>query len=349
MRRWPLVLVVLMTGCSQPATPVATVTVSPVSTSPAANPSPTATPFPDLPLTTVAFSCRLPFYDQGSSIVDGFINFPVGGAAVDPNAGGGLYFDMAYSKWVPVGRDAVAPDGVHYATVELGDQGVFYIHLVDVATGADRSVRVDSSAFGAQPIVFDYAAEGIYLVQAFEHIWPGVWLVDPSTGSVRKVADVERPEVIGPGGALWFGDVNAVDPSPFTTRSSAGILPDEVGRFDLKSATQATWMYQPGQSLEIIGVDTFGRTLIQVFHPGPDPNIASTGFVDSTRSELLLGLSSTTQRSIYKGQLVETLGGPIADSHGVWFGSPQGIYLYSEARGLQKVSDQPGYPANGCF
>jgi hypothetical protein len=33
----------------------------------------------------------------------------------------------------------------------------------------------------------------------------------------------------------------------------------------------------------------------------------------------------------------------------VWFGSPQGIYLYSDAGGLQKVSDQPGYPANGCF
>jgi hypothetical protein len=40
---------------------------------------------------------------------------------------------------------------------------------------------------------------------------------------------------------------------------------------------------------------------------------------------------------------------PIADKHGIWFGGPDGIYLYSEARGLQKVSSQPGNPANGCF
>jgi hypothetical protein len=39
----------------------------------------------------------------------------------------------------------------------------------------------------------------------------------------------------------------------------------------------------------------------------------------------------------------------IPDGHGVWFGGPQGIFLYSDAKGLQKVSDQPGYPANGCF
>jgi hypothetical protein len=38
----------------------------------------------------------------------------------------------------------------------------------------------------------------------------------------------------------------------------------------------------------------------------------------------------------------------IADSHGVWFGSRQGIYLYSVAGRLLKVSNQPGYPANGC-
>ena len=46
---------------------------------------------------------------------------------------------------------------------------------------------------------------------------------------------------------------------------------------------------------------------------------------------------------------VESLGASITDSHGVWFGSQQGIYLYSSSGGLQKVSNQPGYPANGCL
>jgi len=43
------------------------------------------------------------------------------------------------------------------------------------------------------------------------------------------------------------------------------------------------------------------------------------------------------------------LGGPITDANGIWFGSSHGIYLFTSAGGLQKVSDQPGYPANGCF
>jgi hypothetical protein len=67
------------------------------------------------------------------------------------------------------------------------------------------------------------------------------------------------------------------------------------------------------------------------------------------RTELLIALDQGSQRSIFKGALLMTLNGAIADSHGVWFGSPQGIYLYSDAGGLQKVSNQPGYPANGCF
>jgi hypothetical protein len=63
----------------------------------------------------------------------------------------------------------------------------------------------------------------------------------------------------------------------------------------------------------------------------------------------MLALDPTTHMTIYKGTLVETLGGAISDSHGIWFGSPQGIYLFTSAGGLQKVSNQPGYPANGCL
>jgi hypothetical protein len=46
---------------------------------------------------------------------------------------------------------------------------------------------------------------------------------------------------------------------------------------------------------------------------------------------------------------VETLQGVIADSHGLWFGGFDGIYLYTAANGLQRVSDHAGLPANGCF
>ena len=349
-------MIVVLSACAQPAgVPVARVTASPsqpassprqspAEPSPAipspAIPSPTTLPFADLPLAKVSFSCRLPIYRQDAklgTVEDSFVSFPGGEVTPDPNGNNGMYFDRAYSRWVPVRREAVSPDGAHYATAEIGAQpGVFLIHIVDVATGSDNTIQLAATNdFGsAQPIVFDYEPEVIYLVQAFEHVWPGVWLFDPATKTIRKAADVETPELIGPNEVLWFGQVNIADPSPFTTRSSAGIFPDEVGRLDLKSGSRQQWDYEPGIALEVIGVDLSGNPLVQVLTPGPDPGIGSTGFFNHSQSELLIGLSSTSRRSIFKGGLVETLRSPIADSHGVWFGSDQGIYLYSEAGGL---------------
>ena len=133
------------------------------------------------------------------------------------------------------------------------------------------------------------------------------------------------------------------------TASSVGILPNQITRWDVKSGSRAPWLYRPGMGVDLVGVDISGRPLIIVLARGKGQGIASPDFIDSSASELLIGLNSTSQRSIYKGPIAQTLTRPIADSHGIWFGSQQGIYLYSEAKGLQKVSNQPGNPANGCF
>ena len=254
---------------------------------------------------------------------------------IDPNGKNGVYFDRAYSRWVPVPRSSVSPDGAHYAYVEMGQSDEF------------RELA-SATCISPQPGIFDYSTEGIYLVQGFEYIWPGVFLFDPGTSSIRKAADVETAEVIAGGGVLWFGQVNSTDPSPFSTRSAAGIFSNEVDRLDLKTSLRAQWLYRPGEGLEVLGVDSSSRPLIRVVAPG-NGGISSSDFFNHSDSVLLLGLDSTSQRSIYKGQLVESLGDPVADSHGVWFGSDQGIYLYSQSGGLQKVSDHHGYPANGCF
>lgn len=307
-------------------------------------------PFTDLPLSSVGFSCRLPIYSYGP-VQDSFITFPSGTVANDPNGNGGIYFDLAYSKWVPVGRGAVSPDGRNYAYIEMGDSGVFFVHIVSVESGKNVSFQESASGSGlsAQPEIFDYAADGIYLTQAFEHIWAGVWLFQLATGSIHQVTDIEVPEVSAGSGVFWYGAVNPADPHPFSSRSSAGIFPDEVDRLDLKPGARAQWLYRPGESVEVMGVDVQGRPVIIHTVPGTDPGIGQPNFLDHSQSELLLGLDSTHQRSIYKGRLVESLSAPIADSHGVWFGSPYGIYLYTSSGSLIKVSDHPGYPANGCF
>jgi hypothetical protein len=98
----------------------------------------------------------------------------------------------------------------------------------------------------------------------------------------------------------------------------------------------------------IVGLDVQGHPLIHAYVGNPQA-LPKTDPIDHSATELLVGRDPTSQKTIYKGPLAETLSSPVADSHGVWFGSAQGIYLYSDANGLQKVSNQPGYPANGCL
>ena len=337
MGRWLVALVVLTVACTQAGQSAVT---SPTPT-PVSSPSPAASPSPvpgDLPVTQVSFSCRLPIYLQtgyeGSidfSRQGAFITFPSASMTIDPKGKGGGSFDRAFNRWLPVTRDAVSPDGAHYAYVDMNQS---QLHVVDVVGGKERAFSL--SAIGAN-YVFGYGADGIFMTFGFEGLH-GLWLVDPVTGSSHQLPSVMTPGAIGAGGVIWFSEVNPADPQPINTASSAGILSDQVTRFDVKSGSKTPWLYRPGVGLSVAGLDDLGRPLIGVVHT----------WGDVSNVELLYAPDAKSQKPIFKGPLVGTLGSGIADSHGVWFGSQQGIYLYSEAGGLQKVSNQPGFVANGC-
>ena len=361
MRRLIAPLAMLLMACSQTTgTPVAHVTPTSGQTA-SSSPSPslaTSTPqatsgtmtVPDLPLSFPTFACTLPIAtpDSGQAA---FVAVGSTGAVTFVSGQSGVhYYDRAFSKWLPVSRNAISPDGAHYAYIDVGDSDAFFVHIVDVPSGADHSYRElrSSAGLSAQGIgVFDYAPEGIYLAQAFEHIWPDVWLFDPRTNTIRKAATMAVP-MLRAGGGIWYGDVNPADNNPLLTGSSAGILSDEIFRYDLKTGTRTRWLYRPGDGLHVLGVDTSGRPLIVVWAPKGNVDFKSSP-IDDAATELLEGLDPSNQRSIFKGVLVENLGAPIADAHGVWFGSTQGIYLYAGAGGLQKIANQPGNPANGCY
>jgi hypothetical protein len=342
MRSWPAVLILFALACGQTGQPVGAKS----SASPVAVASPSPIPG-DLPLSRLSFSCRLPIVIPPPAdghvhpSTNAFLAFPSTSVTIDPTGNGGFSFDRAFSRWLPVGREAVSPDGTHYAFGDLGQQqDQFVIHVVDVASGQDRTFPINTGAagFSVQPVVFDYSAEGIYLAQAFEGPVPGLWLFDPATGSIRQVTKVSV-EVNAGRGIFWFDDLNPADPNP--VKSIMRILPDQIWRLELSSGHQVIWLDRPGTGVHVIGIDTHDRPLISAIHDGRN-------ILDPT-AELLLSLDDAKQRSIYKGAIAASLSGGITDEHGVWFGSPQGIYLYSDADGLQKVSNQPGSPANGCF
>ena len=71
----------------------------------------------------------------------------------------------------------------------------------------------------------------------------------------------------------------------------------------------------------------------------------------SNSPQMAAQTSAQSRQSIFKGsgQLFATSSVvTVSDSHGTWFGTDQGIYLYTGTV-LMKVSNQAGYPGNGCF
>jgi len=328
----------VVVACTETGQPVAGVTATPsASARPTGKGVPPATPptILDLRLAVVAFSCKLPLSVGGTGGRGAFITFPEGDVTIAESTGS--YYDLAYSRWLPVSRAAVAPDGRHYATVELGDQGTFTVHVIDVATGKDAPLHESDSTFNFPPDVLDYAAEGIYLDNGFERGQAGLWLVDPATGAIRQLSNAWTPVAIDHG-YVWTEVLNPADPNPVNTASSAGILPDEIDRIDLKTGARETWMYRPGTGLSIVGFDSIGRPLIAASKWGLD-----------LEAMLFLAIDPATQLNLFQGDLAQTFRGAIGDAHGTWLGSSQGVYLYEAADGLRKVSNQPGMPANGCF
>lgn len=356
MRTAGLALLILVAGCSTPAMPPAAAgspSASPVAaSSPAAptRPSPTWTlGLGATALSPVDFTCRLPVYvEAGQGSADAFIDLPSGTATTEPagpqsivRAGRELignyvihYYDRAYSRWLPVERNDVSPDGSHYAFADraLADPqnpaSRAQLHVVDVKSGAE--LVFDGGDWASPYEVLDYAAEGIYLVIT-GGAGNGLWLMDPTTGATAQVANLSRVQGRAGANSFWVGFHNLDDPHPV-----GSLPPNQLDLVSVPDGARVTWLYAPGNSVYFLGQDVSGHPIVFV------ADIAGA-------SDLRILLAPGSSRSIWTdGNGVPVLSNPISDQHGVWFGSVSGIFLYSEANGMQKISNQPGFPGNGC-
>ena len=346
---------VALAACSGGTTPVASVTPSAsplvsVSQSPVPSATPVTSPTPS-PRPSVNLSCRLPVtwseFPDGTTQVQkaGFLTFPDNTLRADPSAAANSqFYDRGFSKWLPVWRQAVSPDGRQYAYTEgdLVHDTAGKVHVVTVSSGADRVV------YSGKPImrVVDFAADGIYMTaDQYEGYPRGLWVLNPSGGAPRLISSTIIGPVVG-NGAAWGIDFNAADPHP----APGGIEgpKNRVLRYDLKTGAATVVYYRPGTSLYVMGVNTDGSLFVYV-------NVAQDHI------EMWRVNSTTVATRLFTGAgliMPESLAA--FDAHGVWFygadyrsaGSPgHSLWLYSGGaiRLVTSVPYDPFSIAGGCI
>jgi hypothetical protein len=337
-------LATLMIACTQqqaPTTPspMASPTISPAGPPVAA----------DLPLTKVDFSCHLPVskYSAGgdfASFSDGFIAFPSATFSPDPNGGihsryleqdfatdaapviygtpqgGSPSYDLAQQRWVPVASAQLTADGGSYAytTARLNNSQI----LAHVANVKDATEKVFDVSQVDRAQVADFGSAGVYLIvpSALGGAGVGVWLLNPGSGAVNRVRVVPQVMAVRDGYA-WFGRIDPRNPPP---APSEGTVANSIVRLDLQSGAETVWYYRPGGIVWLDGFDSRGKPVIGV--GGPPNGIGEIRLVELPGSQGV---------QVYSGGF--PLSGPQGDGNRLWFSSATGIYLYTPARGLQKV------------
>ncbi len=297
--------------------------------------------------------CRLPLFTvRTQTTAQGeFLNVRDGSVMDDPNgtfstdgshsqsqAGPVLHgnlpatYDRAAGRWVPASQTAISPDGSRYAYIEFSGQGSdFRLHVVDVATGRDRTLNLPTDNWS----LLAFTTAGLYVTKSYPEVGngPGLWLINPDSGAVQAIFTDSTVQMVS-GNAAWILARNESDPLP----GPGGIGPasNEILRRDLTTLQTTTWLYRSGFGLYVVaaaadsvivsGDDTSANYLWMMSGPGQAVPITVPETSDS----------------------VSVSGGPIADGNGWWLGSLDGVYLWTARTGAVLVSQSLAVPAGAC-
>jgi hypothetical protein len=256
---------------------------------------------------------------------------------------GPAFYDLAKKRWVPVGPAQSSPDGAFYAygTLNPSNPGAPYlIHVLDVATATDRTFTVQprpefGNAIG--PYVTDFDGSAVYF-SSVQSMGPpsGAFKLDIRSGAVQQVSKIGG-EAFTSGGYAWANRIDPRDPDgPQTGRS--GPRSNSVVRVDLLTGEETVWYFAGGQMVYMYGLDRAGKPLVAIA-PGPDFSRTALRLVGSPQDDGSL---------IYDGAGGLWFNSPQPDNQArLWFGNDRGIYLYTPAKGLQKVFVFRGNPTFG--
>jgi hypothetical protein len=296
-----------------------------------------------LPITTAGGAALVDF-PGGTVRVAGTVRMPAAAARnviaferADPA------YDARFSKWFPgVTPQSISTDGATYAqTTALsgssGEPGTAALDVVDVASG--RRTRLWSGPGFAT--VLGFGPDGIYFsrrgpAQDVSDVW--VVAADRSRAPRRVGPTSGRdPSQVLPGfqflggGAAW-----AVAPPPFTPTSTNPLsgVASLVLRMDLRTGAVTTYFHAPeGKELGLVGVDALGEPIVLAFDAAPPPNAGPP-------QVLLIGRDGT-QVAISRAESRFVPNSMFADGHGIWFGGPSSVWLYTPAAGVHEVAKLP--------
>ena len=115
---------------------------------------------------------------DGATGKGGFVQFP--GATFSPDPASLGDYDLGFTRWVPVFRAWVEPNGGRYAWAENSA-----VHVQDVAHASDQIVSVP-----APSMVVSFETGAIYVARAIPGSGAptqGLGVIDPASGSYRQI------------------------------------------------------------------------------------------------------------------------------------------------------------------
>jgi len=236
-------------------------------------------------------------------------------------------YDRVAARWVPGG--AISPDGLRHAYIDYSQPFDRVMHVVDIATGRDRTLPLAQGPWA----LIGFTGDGIYIHTSYEGTGPGLTLINPDSGAARTVFSDSAVHMVS-GQVAWIATRNQADTLPGPP--GMGGNDNEVQSRDLTTSQKTTWLYRPGTNLYVTaatsgsivvsGYEVTGNFLLLVTAPGKAVPIT----VPET------------------GEPIPSSGGAVADATGWWFGSLDGVYLWTPHTGAILVSELTAAPAGAC-
>lgn len=283
------------------------------------------------PTASATPTCRLPvwLYDWSATGNRGtgyFLQGPSLTPAQPPATSAEIFTTYVASahRWLPVPASLVAPDRQHYAYNDAsGNPEV--VHVVDLATRADRALAQGGTAAGYEG--FDFEADGVYAGRPSQGPGTpaGLWRLDPQVGTPTLIDGTHRWYWISRGHAYTVTQ-NPTDP----VGVQGGPVADTMLRLDLGTHKVEQWLHRRGEGLVVRGFDWAGRPLLSLGSTLADLAVV-TG--QNEVQPLTGGSREVTFSYVYPSL--------VADPEGLWLGADQGVVRYTAKGGFQLVWKNP--------